>query len=142
MVAVRGGASALGDGEAAVRPYGRTVDLLLRLMGAPTAPSAWHPEHLSTAVVLKALVDWARATGHDFGTPGVRALALALAEDGYSDGAAPLSDAGALPLTTDLATAFVEMVDPSGTHLLVNGVSAVGDRRGPALHNRCRLRRC
>jgi len=87
LMTVRDGAGQLSVGDAAVHPCGRTTDLLLRLMGAPTAPSAYYPGHLVTAVMLKALPQWAIDTEHEIGTPGVRALAQALAEAGGANGA-------------------------------------------------------
>jgi len=82
MRTARGGQARLSVGDAAAHSYGRATDLLLRLMGAPTPPSAFHPGHLLAAHLLTALADYATAAGHELGTPGVRGIARRLDELG------------------------------------------------------------
>ena len=126
MTARSGGEATLSVGDASAHSYGRTVDLLLRLMGAPTAPSAYHPEHLLAAVVLGALPE-AAPPHHEMGTPGVRDLAHALAAYGTGsddDDANYQRAAAALAVTNERAAAFVEKVDPAGAALLVDAVRA------------------
>ena len=124
LMTVRDGDGQLSVGDAAAHPCGRTTDLLLRLMGAPTAPSAYYPGHLVTAVMLKALPQWAIDTEHEIGTPGVRALAQALALDGAGGDRAAVDGDDAFALTTELAAAFVNIAGPDGADLLVDAVTA------------------
>jgi len=108
----RGGQTRLSVGDASAYSYGRATDLLLRLMGAPTPPSAFHPGHLLAAHLITSLADYATAVGHKLGTPRVRAIAQHMDElDDEARSASP-------------PDGFGELGDANLSHLLSDAVAA------------------
>lgn len=109
-----------GDGRA--RSYGRVPDAMLRALGAATAPSKYRVGNLLAADLLAALAQWATDTGHEFGSPAVRALALGLVEDGVEDLAAhgldAIRDDGLGALRPQLVDAFVDLLPADAAGLL------------------------
>lgn len=125
----RGGSRTVSTGNATLHPYGRIIDALLRLLGAPTAPSRYFPGHVAAAALLRSLPEWLRVVQHPVGTPAVRSLALTLACMGTGSG--HIDAKGVQPASLADATAFVDLVGPAAVGLLVDAVAAAD---GPAGH--------
>lgn len=116
----RGGEPQFFGGDTRVESYGRIGDALCRLLGEPTAPTRYRRGHLFAACALSGLIDWAAATGHEPGTPAVRALALGIAEDDglFGDDRPHIDDNGALALTPELVDRYRALTEPGIPNVL------------------------